>query len=358
MFETAHVEITSRCNAQCPGCARVDEDDFTLQPILKENKLDWTLEDFKRIFPPHLVQDKKFQFGVVVDEPFMNPNLPDIVEYALHNGAEEVYIYTNGGAGTSLVWEQIADMSKRFYPKLFVGFSIDGHKETNHIYRRFVKWKNVERNINLYCSIARRDGKVNGRWVYLVFDHNEKDIKNAEAFAQTLGIDFMIRANTRNTDSWFVDDEKDSYEVKPTTNENFQHSQLEEKRKFDKKPKKNLSLEDIESIGCYHYHEKEIFVDWNQNVFPCCWWGSSYYYDGKDKKEKIFKPIEDKYGSNWCSLKDNSLEEILQGFYKEDLAKGWSTTSEFNHGEMCFKKCGDCGIRQKYEWFDSDGNSM
>jgi hypothetical protein len=50
------LEITSICNASCPGCARTQNPD-----ILEINS--FTVDDLKRMFPtPRYIKDKRFKF--------------------------------------------------------------------------------------------------------------------------------------------------------------------------------------------------------------------------------------------------------------------------------------------------------
>ena len=58
------LEITSDCNAACPGCARTLNKD-----ILQVTS--FTLEDLKRIFPTtNHIADKEFKFCGVFSDPF------------------------------------------------------------------------------------------------------------------------------------------------------------------------------------------------------------------------------------------------------------------------------------------------
>ena len=47
-------------------------------------------------------------------------------------------------------------------------FGIDGLEDTNHIYRKNVKWKKLEENIKIYIKYGGT-----ASWQFIVFEHNK-----------------------------------------------------------------------------------------------------------------------------------------------------------------------------------------
>ena len=90
------IEITSKCNARCPGCSRTV--DGKTHPNL--NIIEISLDEFKNIFVPKVIRQRHFGFSGVFGDPGMAKDLLQICEYLLEHGAERVYIDTNGGMQT------------------------------------------------------------------------------------------------------------------------------------------------------------------------------------------------------------------------------------------------------------------
>ena len=95
------LEITSNCNAACPGCAR------TLNPDLLD-VTSFSLNDLKRLLPDRrYIENKRFKFCGVLGDPAIHPEFIDMVEYLLENNCSRVNISTNGGVGTVDTWNRL-----------------------------------------------------------------------------------------------------------------------------------------------------------------------------------------------------------------------------------------------------------
>ena len=225
-LDTIRVEITNKCNARCPGCERTVDGDT--HPELKNNVVEYTLDDFKNMFPQDMVHGKEFYFGGTVDDPMMNKNVYDICEYVISNQGQ-VTLETNTGANTADTYTKLGQLSYESNGKLHVYFSVDGLEKTNHLYRVNVMWTKVLENMKAYSS-----SKGKCTWQYLVFDHNYDDVSKAKELAQELGIDLVLRQNVRNVKPWISKTkvknketkkiETKTFEVKTT--EKFEHLSL------------------------------------------------------------------------------------------------------------------------------------
>ena len=145
-----------------------------------------------------MVQGKEFYFGGTVDDPMMNKNVYDICEYVISNQGQ-VTLETNTGANNVDTYTKLGQLSHQSNGKLHVYFSVDGLEKTNHLYRVNVIWSKVLENMKAYSS---NKGKCT--WQYLVFDHNYKDVPEAKALADELGINLVLRQNVRNVNPWIV----------------------------------------------------------------------------------------------------------------------------------------------------------
>ena len=169
MIERVELEISSDCNAACPGCARTQNID-----IVKPTNL--TLEQIQTWFPNP--NDIKFKFCGVLGDPIINPECMAITKYLVDNGAKVQYS-TNGGRNSADWWRELGTLG------IDVHFCIDG-TETNHIYRVNTNYKIIKRNMQAYS-----DAGGQATWIYIVFDHNEHEIQEAKQFAEQLGFKLL-----------------------------------------------------------------------------------------------------------------------------------------------------------------------
>ncbi len=345
------LEITSNCNAACPGCARTQNPD-----ILEIDN--FGLDDLKRMFPtPRHIKNKQFKFCGVLGDPAFNPECVNMVEYLTDFGGY-CQLSTNGGIQNAEWWHRLGTLSNRTR-KVDVVFCVDGHKETNHIYRVNTVFDVIERNMDAY---AKAGGT--GTWMFIVFDHNEHELPLAEAHARKLGFKFATRTGMRNSiHDWVAVVRKKQEgkvvkeEVVITTTGEKEHSkkeQVKELQKFietykepeipileneetwsqrviDEEAKKK---EILDSIVCKLIHEGEIFIAANQTVWPCCFLWDSYFKNKENIKEKLSE-----YGTDWNSLKSHSIEEILQNkWFSEVLALSWEPAHN-KHLDRCIRTC-------------------
>ena len=138
------LEITSNCNAACPGCARTQNIDlFDVESFY--------LEDLKRLFPTErYIANKQFKFCGVLGDPALNKDAVLMTEYLTNSGGYCQWS-TNGAYQTADWWSKLGQISKDTN-LVDVSFCVDGHKETNHIYRVSTKWNVLERNMQAYSD--------------------------------------------------------------------------------------------------------------------------------------------------------------------------------------------------------------
>tara|TARA_B100000959_G_C14992263_1_gene628515 strand:+ start:727 stop:1371 length:645 start_codon:yes stop_codon:yes gene_type:complete len=191
------VELSSRCNASCPGCKRtmmLNRGDYFPQ-------IDISLIEFQKIFDNYDLSQIKFKFCGVLGDPMMNSELIEICRYSLDKGAQ-IIISTNAGIRNVNWWKRFAKLSKSHFGKLRVDFAIDGLEDTNHLYRVGVKWKKVKENLEAYLSEGGH-----ARWNYIVFDHNKKDLPIARKLAKQYNIELYTRRAWRNSSNMYVSNE-------------------------------------------------------------------------------------------------------------------------------------------------------
>jgi MoaA/NifB/PqqE/SkfB family radical SAM enzyme len=334
MIKKVELEITSDCNAACPGCAR------TLNKNLLQINA-FTFEDLKRMFPAGNYNGVEFKFCGVLGDPIVNPDCLKMIEWLVYNGGY-CEISTNGGYNTVEWWNRLGQVAAAYPGKLHIHFCIDGHKETNHIYRVNTKWNTIERNIAAFAETAP---EKHATWVYIVFDHNEHELETAKTHAGVLGFEFATRTGMRNSyHNWIAQLGKKDNRVKKTitTTGNKEHSKKDVVKSLDDFIKnyksnnadKTETKEIINSIVCKYIHEGEIFIANNLTMWPCCFLWDSAFKNSENIIEKleIFEP-------NWNSLKHHSIAKIQQHpWFRGLLAASWDPNHEL-HFSRCIRTC-------------------
>jgi MoaA/NifB/PqqE/SkfB family radical SAM enzyme len=324
------LEITSDCNAACPGCARTLNKD-----ILQVTS--FTLEDLKRIFPTtNHIANKEFKFCGVLGDPAIHPQFADMIEYLLQHGGR-TSISTNGAVGSVDMWRRVGSLANQYHKTFFIQWCIDGHKETNHIYRVNTKWNVLERNINAYCETVG-EHTTRAQWVFIVFDHNEHELDIAKQHAERLGFKFATRTGMRNSYHQWISHigKKNNKETKViTTTGKNEHKRKDEVYKLDKLIANNeVDNSIINTISCKYVHEGEMFINAQQQMWPCCFLWDSAFKDIDNMSEKLSD-----YPDSWNSLKTQSIEEVMQQpYYMNVLEESWNPKHN-KHIERCIRTC-------------------
>jgi MoaA/NifB/PqqE/SkfB family radical SAM enzyme len=335
------LEITSDCNAACPGCLRTQR--------LGEYKIQsFTFKDLQSAFPKkEHIAGKAFKFCGVLGDPAANVECLDMVRYLATNGGR-CQLSTNGGIRTEEWWRELGKVGKETQ-NVDVVFCIDGHAETNHIYRVNTKFSVIERNVKAY--IAGGEGIATGTWIFIVFDHNEYELDTARRHAAELGLKFATRTGMRNSyQDWLsqITKKQNGKIVKEekivTTTGAKEHSKVAQVQRLDKfiedyssnkEIDKNEKDAIIKSITCKYIHEGEIFISADLKVWPCCFLWTEFIKNGDKIVDKLAI-----FSDTWNSLRYHTVEEILSHpWYTELLELSWDPKNSL-HLTRCVRTCG------------------
>jgi len=238
-----HIEPTSLCNAGCPQCPRnINGKGLNPHLTLKSLNLGW----FKsNLSPVDIKKLDKVLFCGLVGDPAACPDFLKIVEYIkVHNPEIIIGINSNGGIKNPLWWKNLGFLLDGELD--YCVFSIDGLADTNHLYRRNVKWQKVLDNVKSFISTG-----ASAHWDMLVFDHNKHQITEASDLARQLGF------------TWFRTKETDRWDIFRPTKELGPASQPT--------PVKYGS-----QIDCEIKRDKSIYLDYTGKFWPCCHMAEGY----------------------------------------------------------------------------------
>tara|TARA_B100001093_G_C26764713_1_gene987334 strand:+ start:243 stop:1322 length:1080 start_codon:yes stop_codon:yes gene_type:complete len=323
------LEITSDCNAACPGCARTRHIDKLLVTQFSFN-------DLKRIFPDvRHIKGKEFKLCGVLGDPMIHPEVVDITEYLLGNGGS-VTISTNAGVGKKEDYYRLGMLSSKFTNKFIMQACIDGHRETNHIYRVNTKFDVIERNLKEFAKNSYKEQDKN-RWVFIVFDHNEYEIEAAKKHATELGMVFYTRTGMRNDlHNWIAELGKKNNKAQKVISTSKEHKGKQQVLELDKLIATNkVDTETLKTIKCKYVHEGELFINSQQQLWPCCFLWDTMFRDKENIREKYSE-----FGPNWNNLKKMTIDNILASpYYDKVLQDSWNPNHN-KHLSRCIRTCG------------------
>ena len=341
------IEASNMCNAACPMCARsfqgVDNPNLDLQNLKAV-----ALEPLR----PYLNNLKRLSFCGNYGDPILNKDLPDIIDFTREvNPHCSCIIHTNGGARTEAWWENLAK-----YPNLKVRFGIDGLEDTNHLYRRNVRWDLLQRN---YRAFIKAGGHA--EWKMIVFKHNEHEVELSRQRAVAEGFkDFMYVVTNRFTEGdkqtfYMHPDAKDqtvleastmefdyekgvaSHSTRPigvystkkaltTSGRAYSPDKIITQQAFSYK--EATQEEQDNDISCYTQKEGIVYISANGDLYPCCHLG--YPYAGQNIYDDLYWLDKSK-----INLYNNNANDIFKWF--DEVERRWTQNDCLG---TCTKVCG------------------
>ena len=363
-----HIELSNFCNAACPMCPRYIYHTEIIDPSLSLNQM--SFEDFKTYFPRTLLENiHRVTFCGTHGDPMTAKDVIPIVEY-LYSCNPKMYISvnTNGGLRNTEFWNELGKlMSDKMHA---VTFSIDGLEDTNHLYRRRVRWNTLINNVKSFINAGGT-----AYWDYLIFEHNEHQIDTAKKMSIDLGFEkfFSKRALgfSSNVDGSYkpspVYDKNGDFEyyLSPPNDEEYVNSGSKKvKHNLTEKVnpewylnfRNNLTTDNLDEkykihidkeIDCKFLHRDkqnsftELYINANGLVIPCCYMGSAITGSFGEEQELQVRNIIDNHKDE-LDLNKQSLEKILESRILDRLfIKQWSK-EKFSDGKpvFCSLMCG------------------
>ena len=377
---TVHLEVTEKCNASCPQCAR-NINGGEVNPQLHDAEL--SLDDVKTILKPEFIKQlKRLYMCGNYGDPISARDTLEIFEYIRsHNAKMQLSFHTNASAKTPEWWSKLpAAMGRSHY----VVFSVDGLEDTNHLYRQGTVWKKIMENARAFIAAGGR-----ARWDYIVFGHNEHQVELARALAESMGFEkFNVKKSNRffsNTRGQVKTEHQagnrkgaETALLSMPTNPEYQNAALKQleslskdkgevkidfvstvaelegkigKQRFNLDPAKKKDMEkywDSVEIKCKVAEEKSIYITAEGYLQPCCWTaGQMYVWYWKERGGQIWDAIN-QAGVDTLDLRVHDLNDVINGKFMQDIIpESWNKPS-CAEGKLavCAKTCGN-----KYDAF-------
>jgi len=342
-IRSIHLEVTQNCQASCPMCDR-NMNGEGINPHINLDEL--SLEDCKRIFEPEFIAqlNTMYMCGNLGDPIVARDTLEIFRYFREHNNRMWLSMNTNAGAKSTRWWAELADVFGRMGAVIF---SVDGLEDTNHIYRQGVVWDNVERNMRAFIDAGGR-----ARWDFLIFEHNQHQVEQAEALANEWGCERFIKkktgrfvtAQSKKKESHQAVDRKgnETTELKKP-DDKFQNAAI---KQYDKVTEKHGSMDayyDRAEIHCKVKDEGNLFITAEGLAMPCCWTaGRMYKWWHKDpKQEQVWDFVDEAGGKDAISAKKYGLRAVFETGIFDNIQDSWNKASVAEGKlKVCSMKCG------------------
>lgn len=341
-IKNVHLEVTQNCQASCPMCDRNCNGEG-VNPHINLDELSY--KDCTNIFPATFIAqlDSMYMCGNLGDPIVAKDTLEIFKYFRKHNPTMWLSMNTNAGARDEDWWKELANV---FGDKGAVIFSVDGLADTNHIYRQGVNWNIVERSMRSFIGAGGR-----ARWDFLVFEHNQHQVEQAEMLAKQMGFEKFVAKKTGRFVTSKVE-AKEKHQAKDRKgNDTAELKKPDEKYQNAALKKQDILLEkygsmdayyDVVPIHCKVKEKNEIFITAEGLALPCCWTaGRMYKWWNKDPKvEQIWEYIDAAGGKEALDAKQG-LDKVFDSKIFNIIEASWNQKNcRSGKLKVCAMKCG------------------
>ena len=348
------LEITTYCNAACPQCPR-NIAGGSVNPHMPLCHL--SRETIDRAFTPELCsRTRQIFFCGSYGDPIVHPDFLDILrDFRSKNPTLWLYIHTNGGVHDTVWWTELAEILNG-YGK--IDFGIDGLEDTNHLYRRGVKF---DKAINNAQAFIQAGGKA--QWNYIVFKHNEHQIETARMLSQIIGFEnilirgtgrFLNHATLEESETWdVVPRREDPYQLEVTTLDEYRNASMKRLDDLKEEYPNIRDYFDTTPVKCDACVGNKVSITAEGLVLPCNFFEHNLY-DARFRDRSIAPGSHDLHfvdGENQVAkfvdqyrgeldIHANSIEQIFSSNFWNTLVTSWDKTLDEGRIFECAFTCG------------------
>jgi len=365
------IEVTSNCQAKCPGCIRhkVFNPDTDLVsnppknlnlPVNVHNSLIDEIADEVRF----LTYDGSFG-----DSPF-HPDFLELIEYAASKCTKliDLTISTNGSYKTPAFWKNLGEILHKYLPKRHhVMFDLDGiDNKTQNMYRISTDFDKIIENAEAFSS-----GGGVAVWKMIPFDFNDKLVKQAKELAWKHGFSHFQRNRVSRVEQKAVqialseklgvlDEMKEEDEDLQNISDKEVDKQIKNAQELIKDIKIDKNLEvwenlenarEVTGVTCIWANDNRYQISHDGSVWRCCWTNSNYQYKTEfdaGKRENWLR-FTSKYNEGWNNLHSHSFHDIINhDFFIKDLEDSFSNKYDDSNNpklKVCTTRCSNLNVK-------------
>ena len=301
-----HIELTDKCQAACPMCAR-NNSGGSERPFIQNVEI--TFDNFKKWFPTSFLSKiENFYSCGNYGDPVFAADCFEIYEHVRNASPNSrLAIHTNGSLRKTTWWRDLATVMGKNGEVIF---AVDGFKGKHELYRRNTDLEKFLLNIGV----------------------RSVNFKSTKRFYNMTAFPVVNRADEYEYDLYPAQTDRFKQEVKIPL-ENF----------LDSKFLKKIVSESIISPQCVN--KQEIYVDPHGNVLPCCYIGSDWLEQPLEEKLLLHTLRNITVNDSKAMMKAigvpnlhvNNIEEMLsQSELWKDLESYWRGE---NKCMTCVKSC-------------------
>ena len=300
-LEILNIELTSKCNLKCQRCARTLHKGTYRITDLPLNLIK------KRLHPNILRRLKYVDLSGNYGDPIYYKDFFEAIKFFKSQHCK-IYIETNGSGKSKSFWEKTISILD---DTDIITFSVDGLKDTNSIYRVNANWESIQQAVKIVSK-----SRVQAYWKFIVFKHNQNQIKEAKELSEKIGVDRFVLVKSHLFGKSFYNDEgvdplmPEKKWVKPYTLKNNWG-----KEKVIPKIYPKCLIRGMHYISAEGYY------------FPCCWIGV----------QPVVKTLFSEDELQALNLHEHSLEEIFQSDVLRKLEDSWKNIE--TAPKECINKC-------------------
>ena len=341
-----HLELTHRCNAACPMCAR-NVNGGAVNPDMPLSEL--SLADVKAILLPELIGRLKRIYACGnYGNPMVARDCIEVFRYLREHGPKlNLCLHSNGSARRPEWWRELAGIMKQ--GPHYLRFGIDGLEDTNHLYRRGTDWKTVMRSAEAFIEAGGR-----AEWDFLVFRHNEHQVEEARKLAENMGFkEFFVRKTGRfldageleTSDRFEVLDKKGSFEyfLEQPINPDHQNPAFGNLEVVKKRYGEYQTYLDKVDIDCKVAGPKrKMYLSAQGYALPCCWLGAVFSESSTDERRQFADLLQAYGGIAAVDARKHGLKTVIEGpLFQQAIPASWDQTS-IADGKLaiCARTCG------------------
>jgi len=331
-----HLEISNNCQASCPMCTRNIHGGVE-NPLIKIES--WTLDRYKNIINKEVLdQISSIYFCGNYGDPLLNSQLLEMIEYTSSTSPNiELRIHTNGSLRSKSWWAKLAMVLPKNHKVIF---AIDGLEDTQAIYRVGTDYEKIIENARAFILA----GGI-AEWAFIRFKHNEHQVELAKHRAHSLGFkEFTMKDSSR----FLLDAKFPVYNKNKETIYHLEPSQYTEIKFIDKRVIDNYKdIVKKTEIKCYALKMKEVYINAQGHVFPCCWLSMIPYQPPDELSEltavrndmfhQYQQLVESLGGIDNLNADKKSLKDIIDS---KEYQSVWDYYWNENKLITCVRTCG------------------
>ncbi len=281
-IKALNIEATSGCTARCPFCSRQQKiRDYGVHRI--------SFPDIQKL-PKELIGGlRRITFAGNFGDLSCNSEMVDIVSYI--KGLNKKIVLggeTNAATQKPDWWHALGN----YYRDGMMVFAVDGLSDTHSLHRVGTDFDTVIRNIRAFTSSGGQ-----AAWKFILFEHNEHQIKPAEKLAEESGCNQFIVVSSRDY-----------------------NDTLRKPKTLDIKIKREIfRLYKDESVeaSCKPLADGSLYIAADGTVHPCCF-AHCMYITEHNQQFRFILPLIEKYNER-INFKTRQLGDIITGKYFQDV---------------------------------------